>query len=105
MSDNDNGDVVLIVSDLPRSEWPLGRITNVFPDSDDVIRTVEVHFQGHHHVRTIDKLVPLESAPLPEYVDTVPTAPGPEVPGRRPQRLAAQAAASQRRALIATEQL
>ncbi|MEL6606114.1 MAG: reverse transcriptase domain-containing protein [Cyanobacteria bacterium J06614_10] len=99
------GDVVLIVSDLPRSEWPLGRITNVFPDSDGVIRTVEVHFQGHHHVRTIDKLVPLESAPLPEYVDTVPTAPEPEVPGRRPQRLAAQAAASQRRALIATEQL
>ena len=37
------GDIVLIVdSSLPRGRWPLGRITKVFPDSQQLVRTVLV---------------------------------------------------------------
>jgi hypothetical protein len=37
------GDVVILVDDqLPRNSWPLGRIVEVFPGRDGVIRVVEV---------------------------------------------------------------
>ena len=45
---------------LKRLEWPLGRITRLFPDQFGVIRTVEVEVAGGCLKRPITHLVPLE---------------------------------------------
>ena len=113
------GEVVLVANDLTRNHWPLGRITKVFPDPDQIVRTVEVFFQGHHSLRTLDKIYPLELAPVPEAVTLDPdpsaTVPadnensdiglGAEMSNTRPSRAAARAATERRRALIAADQL
>ena len=37
------GELVLIADDnVPRHQWPIGRVTNVFPGSDGLVRSVEV---------------------------------------------------------------
>ena len=112
------GEVVLVANDLTRNHWPLGRITKIFPDPDKIVRTVEVFFQGHHSLRTLDKLYPLEVAPVPnavnpdpEPVASIPDVENPdtgieaELPTTRPSRAAARAATEKRRALIAADQL
>ena len=63
------GDIVLISSDHPRNRWPLGCITKVFPDSDQIVRTVEVLSQGHTSIRTLGKLYALELSVEPEIQD------------------------------------
>ena len=36
-------DLVIIKSkDVPRSHWPLGRILDIYPDSDGVVRSVKI---------------------------------------------------------------
>ena len=113
------GEVVLVANDLTRNHWPLGRITKIFPDPDQIVRTVEVFFQGHHSLRTLDKIYPLEVAPVPEAVNLDPdpsaavlandensdTGSGAELPNTRPSRAAARAATAKRHALIAANQL
>ena len=54
------GDIVLFSSDLSRNCWPLGQITKVFPDSDQVVPHMEVFSQGHTSIWTLDKLYALE---------------------------------------------
>ena len=55
------GDVVLVMStDLPRGKWPLGRILEVYPGSDNHIRVAKVQVCGNEYVRSIHKLIPLE---------------------------------------------
>ncbi|XP_064087333.1 uncharacterized protein LOC135201986 [Macrobrachium nipponense] len=54
------GDVVLVQFESPRSEWLLGRIVELRPDSEGVIRSVDVYCKGHVSTRTVEKLVPLE---------------------------------------------
>lgn len=99
------GDIVLISSDHPRHRWPLGRITRVFPDSDQIVRQVEVLSQGHTSVRTLDKLHTLELAIEPE------DEPVPEDTGNvgvrlmRPKRHAARKADESRQRLIDSDQL
>ena len=55
------GDVVIIVSEGNRAKWPLGRITKLHPDEHGVISVVEVLTRGNYLLKTINKLVPLES--------------------------------------------
>ena len=50
-----------MASDSARVHWPLGRITKIFPDPDQIVRTVEILSQGHHSLRTLEKLYPLET--------------------------------------------
>ena len=118
------GDIVLVANNLARNHWPLGRISKVFPDPDNIVRTVEVFFQGHHSLRTLDKLYPLEITPVPDVVESNDTTPDVEshdttpdvvesndtvtevdIPQDRPRRAAAKVVAEQRRALIASDQL
>ena len=109
------GDIVLVANNLARNHWPLGRISKVFPDPDNIVRTVEVFFQGHHSLRTLDKLYPLEITPVPDVVESDDTTPDVvesndtvtevDIPQDRPRRAAAKVAAEQRRALIASDQL
>ena len=45
--------------DLLRRNWPLGRVTATFPDTNAAVRTVEVKTVGRTH---FDKLCILEGA-------------------------------------------
>ena len=54
------GDVVLVQTDSPRGNWPLGRIVQLRPDSEGVVRSVDVYSKGHVSTKTVDKLIPLE---------------------------------------------
>ena len=55
------GDVVLVLStDTPRGQWPLGRITKTFTGSDGRVRVVNVQVGRNELTRSVHKLVPLE---------------------------------------------
>jgi hypothetical protein len=56
------GDVVLLVEEhTPRNLWPLGRISDVFPGRDGLVRSVQVTTRSSGFVRAINKLCLLES--------------------------------------------
>ena len=56
------GDVVIIVSEGNHGQWPLGRVTKLHPDEEEIVRIVEVVTRGNKLLKTGEKLVPLESA-------------------------------------------
>ena len=57
------GDLVLIVDlNLPRPQWPLGRVTEVFPDAQGQVRTVTVKTARSVFKRPISKLVLVQEA-------------------------------------------
>ena len=108
--------MVIIVSEGNRAKWPLGRITKLHPDEHGVVRTVEVFTRGNHLLKTVNKLVPLESAvcdnaenmePIREVstieeIDTHQV----QVPStNRPRRRAAVRAEAERLQLLADDQL
>ena len=65
------GSVVLVQDDQqPRLRWPLGVITQLFPYSDGVVRTVEVKTAPGKLVRSIPRIHDLEI--LSSRVDDVP---------------------------------
>lgn len=54
------GDVLLVRSEnTPPQQWPMGRITNIHPGKDGLVRAVDVLYGGHEYRRSITKLVPL----------------------------------------------
>ncbi|XP_043241053.1 uncharacterized protein LOC122391322 [Amphibalanus amphitrite] len=57
------GDLVLIVDlNLPRPQWPLGRVTEVFPDAQGQVRTVTAKTARSVFKRPISKLVLVQEA-------------------------------------------
>lgn len=55
------GNVVLVVDEnSPRGEWPVGRITEVFPGPDGVVRSARVKTRRGEYVRPVMKLCLLE---------------------------------------------
>ena len=55
------GELVLIADDnAPRHQWPIGRVTNVFPGSDGLVRSGEVRAKGSTYRRPITKICFLE---------------------------------------------
>ena len=55
-------DVVIVVNqDTPRGQWPLGRVSKVFPGSDGKVRVVNVIVGGKTFLRPVTKLCPLVS--------------------------------------------
>ena len=54
-------DVVLIMDDLPRNQWLLGRVVKVFTGDDGLVRTVEVKTSTSQLIRPVRKLCLLES--------------------------------------------
>lgn len=57
------GDVVLIVDDTsPRNSWPLGRITEVFPDRRGFVRQVKVKTRTNELLRPVTKLCLLQES-------------------------------------------
>ena len=61
-------DIVLVVGDrVPRSSWPLGRITSVRKNStDEHVRSVTVKTRTSQYDRPVDKIVLLESVEMSE---------------------------------------
>ncbi|XP_062600914.1 uncharacterized protein LOC134262527 [Saccostrea cucullata] len=52
------GDIVLVKDvDLPRNQWPLGRVVEANPDDDGLVRRVKVKMQSGVLERTVHKLV------------------------------------------------
>lgn len=52
------GDIVLVKDvDLPRNQWPLGRVIESNPDEDGLVRRVKVKLQSDILERTVHKLV------------------------------------------------
>ena len=57
------GELVLIADDnVPRHQWPLGLVSNVFPGPDGLVRSVEVRTKGSTHRRPITKICLLEES-------------------------------------------
>lgn len=55
------GDIVLIGDDDKKKQsWPLGRIVEVFPGADSIIRRVKVRTQNGEFYRAAQKIYPLE---------------------------------------------
>ena len=55
------GDVVVIADDLPRNQWSMGRVEEIYPGGDGLVRTVKVKTKSTTLVRPIHKLCLLES--------------------------------------------
>ena len=56
-------DVVIIVDpNARRAEWPLGRITEIFPEKDGLVRVVRVNTKDGEYLRPVHRLCPLEYA-------------------------------------------
>ena len=54
------GDTVIVDESTPRKVWPIGRITEVFPDRDGFVRRVRVKTKTSTLDRPITKLCLLE---------------------------------------------
>jgi hypothetical protein len=56
-----NGDVVMMIEpDASRGEWPLGRVMEVYPGGDGLVRVVRVKSRNKEYVRPIHRICPLE---------------------------------------------
>ena len=41
------GDLVVVLDDnTPRGQWPIGRVTQIFPGADGLVRVVSVNVDG-----------------------------------------------------------
>jgi hypothetical protein len=43
-----------------RCDWPLGRITETFPENDGLVRVVRVKAKGKEYLRPVHRLCPLD---------------------------------------------
>ena len=63
------GDLVLVMyENTPRAQWPLGLITDTYPSSDGIVRSVHVKTQTGSYDRPISKICLLEGST--ELVDS-----------------------------------
>lgn len=53
------GELVLIHAEAPPLQWPLGRVTELHPGADGVVRVVKVKTQNGEYTRPVVKLSPL----------------------------------------------
>ena len=54
-------DIVLVADvNLPRGEWPLGRVTDLIASSDGLVRTVQVQIRGKDMTRPVSRLCLLD---------------------------------------------
>jgi hypothetical protein len=55
------GDIVLLVdTTVPRNAWPIGKVVQVYPGRDQLVRRVQVRAKSGLYDRPIDKLILLD---------------------------------------------
>ena len=55
------GDVLLVMEkDTPRSHWPMGKVVDVHPGTDGVVRDIDVKIRGKVYRRPVKLMIPLE---------------------------------------------
>ena len=52
--------MLVLSTDNPQGQWPLGRITKTFTGSDGHVHVVNVQVGWNELIRSVHKLVPLE---------------------------------------------
>ena len=58
------GDVVLLIdATVPRGEWPLGLIEDVYPSADGRVRSARIYASGTSYDRPVTKLVKIIEKP------------------------------------------
>ncbi len=62
--------VLIVVPQLSRACWPVGKVTNIFPGLDGRTRTVEVQVHNRTYVRPVSRPVS-----LPKFSDDDPIEP------------------------------
>ncbi|XP_067306912.1 uncharacterized protein [Pseudorasbora parva] len=60
-SENLEADAVVLIVDpqLPRAQWPIGRVQKTLPGSDGCVRTAEVVIDGKTYLRPVARLIKL----------------------------------------------
>ena len=111
------GDIVLVdLENNSRSLWPMGKVVQTLPSSDQQVRSVKIKIGNHHYIRSVRKLVDLEVSneileagpPTNPSEDVIPPASTSDAPSpslssdtvARPQRRAAVECARRREELI-----
>ncbi len=52
--------VVLVIDpQLPRAQWPIGKVTKTVVSNDGCVRTANVSIQGKVYTRPVARLIPL----------------------------------------------
>ena len=51
---------MMVEPDASRGDWPLGRVTEVYPGEDGLVRVVRVKSRNNEYVRPIHQICPLE---------------------------------------------
>ena len=54
-------DVVLVIDDMPRNKWLLGRVMEIYPGKDKLVRSAKVKVVTGELTRPIHKLCLLET--------------------------------------------
>ena len=53
---------MLVADDnVNRNQWPLGRVVNVYPEADNLVRSAELRAKGMNLKRPVTKLCLLEA--------------------------------------------
>lgn len=55
--------VMIIDPNLPRAQWPIGRVVKLIPSRDGCIRTVEIQVRDKIYTQPVAHLVPLPGLP------------------------------------------
>lgn len=55
------GDIVLLVDELPRNKWVIGKVTETYPGKDNLVRSVKVKTSSVELIRPVRKLCLLET--------------------------------------------
>ena len=89
------GDIVLISSpNKPRHVWQMGRVLQLLPGKDGVVRTVKLLRPDRSEgIYTINLLYPLELSIVPDAKDEFVDEPAQEIPGTSKERPPKRAAA------------
>lgn len=59
----DKAVIMLVEPQLPRAQWPVGRVVKVHRSDDGCVRSADVNIKGHIFTRPVARLVMLPALP------------------------------------------
>lgn len=54
---------MIVDPNLPRADWPVGRVLKLFPSQDGKVRAVEIQVKDKVYTRPVARLIPLPGLP------------------------------------------